>query len=73
MRVADLIKCLSSLNPNADVKITQASGGLTTWIRITPYCDEVWLSPLSEDPDSSWYDYDRCCPGACNGDFNEDG
>jgi hypothetical protein len=40
MRVADLIKCLSSLNPNADIKITQANGGLTTWIRIVPYCDD---------------------------------
>lgn len=72
MRVADFIECLKGLNPNADLKITQASGGLTTWIRIVPYGNnEVWLTPFSEEPDSSWYDYERCCPGACNGDFNE--
>lgn len=72
MRVADVIKCLSDLNPNADLKITHIKGGLTTWIKIVPYGNnEVWLTPFSKEPDSTLYDYDRCCPGACNVDFNE--
>jgi hypothetical protein len=72
MRVGDLVEYLKNLNPNTDLKITQLNGGLTTWIKIVPYGnDEVWLTPFSEEPDLSWYDYDRCCPGACNGDFNE--
>ena len=72
MRVADLIEHLKSLNPNADLKITNTNGGLTRWIRIVPYGNnEVWLTPFSNQPDSTCYDYERCCPGACNGDFNE--
>lgn len=71
MRVADLIEHLKSLNPNADLKITNTNGGLTCWIKILPYDKEVWLVPFINHPDSTCYDYERCCPGACNGDFNE--
>lgn len=71
MRVADLVECLKDLDPNTDLKITNIYGGLTRWIKIIPHDNEVWLVPLSEQPDSTSYDYDRCCPGPCNGDFNE--
>lgn len=71
MRVADLIEHLKGLNPNSDLKITQTNGNLTRWIKIVPHDSEIWLLPFSEQPDSTWYDYERCCPGACNGDFNE--
>ena len=71
MIVADLIEHLKGLNPNSDLKITQINGGLTTWIKIVPHDNEVWLMPFSEQPESTWYDYERCCPGPCNGDFNE--
>lgn len=71
MRVADLIEHLKSLNPNADLKITNTNGGLTRWIKIFPHGDEVWLVPFSNQPDSTCYDYERYFPGACNGDFNE--
>lgn len=71
MRVADLMECLKSLNPNADLKITKINGYLTRWISIIPHDNEVWIVPSSVQPDSTCYDYERCCPGACNGDFNE--
>lgn len=71
MRVGDLVEYLNGINPNTDLKITQRNGCLTTWIKVIPHDNEIWLMPFSEQSDSSCYDYDRCCPGACNGDFNE--